>query len=174
MRHCPVDFVQQLACGFFTDFDYPQIAVVAANAWVMWLVIRGGRTDLFLAGLLGGLALGIQNPLPHLLFAVPLLVWKWITDRRGSVFLIGGYLVSGIPSVLLWPVVRIIVAGGKDLSAGTLYDVFLSGRWFLSNLSSGWAGSKPFYVNMAWLVKQELWSFSGGNVDRVPWTVAGT
>jgi hypothetical protein len=55
---------------------YAYAAVMALNALVMALVVNGSARALFAAGCIGGVALALVNPMPHLLFAVPLIVWS--------------------------------------------------------------------------------------------------
>lgn len=143
---------------------YPQVAVVASGALVMLLVATGGARNLFVAGIIGGFALGIQNPFPHLLMGIPLAMWSLVRDRRRSAWLLGGYALSGIPTLLIWPAVRLLVAKGSEVSIAQVISMIASGEWFFSYLNSGWAGSKDSYVNAAWLLKQELWSFPGATV----------
>ncbi len=58
-----------------------------------WLLLRGGRRDTVLAGLVGGLALNLNNPLPHAAFALPWVIWLAADrTRRGRlVWLAAGY-----------------------------------------------------------------------------------
>jgi hypothetical protein len=72
---------------------YPAGGYLTLNLLFAWLLIRGGKRDALLAGLVGGLALNVHNPVPHALFAVAWLVWL-VADssrRRRLVWLAAGY-----------------------------------------------------------------------------------
>ena len=80
---------------------FPMTAHLAVNLLYAWLLIRGGKHSLFLAGLAGSLALLLHNPVPHILFAAPWIAWLgWQPDgRRNLVKLALGYfpaLVIGL------------------------------------------------------------------------------
>jgi hypothetical protein len=47
-----------------------------------WLLLRGGRRDTVLAGFVGGLALNLNNPIPHVVFALPWLIWLAADPER--------------------------------------------------------------------------------------------
>lgn len=78
---------------------YAMPAHLLANTIYGWLIARGGRRDGFLAGLVGGYALILHNPLPHLLFSLPWLVFVALKQRRQLLPLLGGYCL------FVWPVV---------------------------------------------------------------------
>jgi len=59
-----------LALGYFS-----MTAHLAANLGYAMLLLRGTPQAAFGAGLIGSLALVLHNPVPHLLFATPWLVW---------------------------------------------------------------------------------------------------
>lgn len=83
-----------------------------ANLGFVWLLIIPTRARLFLAGLVGGFALTLHNPFPHLLFAIPWLVWVTFRhrdeahaarQRLGDIVTIGiGYLLLSLPLGLGW------------------------------------------------------------------------
>lgn len=72
---------------------YPAGGYLTLNMAYAWLLLRGGRRDALLAGLVGGLALNLNNPVPHSLFALPWLIWLVVdpTRRRQLVWLAIGY-----------------------------------------------------------------------------------
>ena len=61
--------------------QYTMPAHLAANLAWLWLVLRDDRRSWVAAALLGGLALGLHNPFPHALFAVPFF-WRWLRRRE--------------------------------------------------------------------------------------------
>src|SRR5450759_1356088 len=73
---------------------YPNGGHLTLSLLYAWLLLRGGRRDTVLAGLVGGLALNLNNPLPHAAFALPWVIWL-VADRtrRGRlVWLAAGYI----------------------------------------------------------------------------------
>lgn len=59
-----------------------------------WYLLAGGRRGMLIAGLVGGFALCLHNPVPHIAFALPWLIWL-LTDRerrRQLPWLLVGYL----------------------------------------------------------------------------------
>ena len=73
------------------------------------LLVERTPRRLFLAGLVGSLALILSNPVPHLLFAAPWLVWIGLREgRRGLFTLIAGYLPLGVAALGWWAFVRTV------------------------------------------------------------------
>ena len=72
---------------------YPSGGYLTLNLLYAWLLLRGGRRGAVLAGLVGGLALNLNNPVPHTLFAFAWVVWLAVdgTRRRQLVWLAIGY-----------------------------------------------------------------------------------
>jgi len=66
---------------------YPNGGHLTLSLLYAWLLLRGGRRDTVLAGLVGGLALNLNNPLPHAAFALPWVIWlaSALTIFRGLV-----------------------------------------------------------------------------------------
>jgi hypothetical protein len=73
---------------------YSMPAHLLANSVFALLLVRPTPLRAAAAGVVGSLALALHNPVPHMLFAVPWLVW--VATRRGGmrllVSLIAGYL----------------------------------------------------------------------------------
>jgi hypothetical protein len=73
---------------------YSMPAHLLANSLYALLLIRPQPRRALAAGLVGSLALCLHNPVPHMLFAVPWLIW--IATRRGAIRLLAllglGYL----------------------------------------------------------------------------------
>ncbi|OGA14258.1 MAG: hypothetical protein A3D95_10095 [Betaproteobacteria bacterium RIFCSPHIGHO2_12_FULL_69_13] len=83
---------------------YAMTAHLLANAVFALLLVDATPRRALAAGFVGALALTLHNPLPHLLFAVPFIVW--LAARGGSLRLLAclavGYLSVGLPVGLGW------------------------------------------------------------------------
>jgi len=98
---------------------YSMPAHLLFNLLFAWLLLDGRPSRAFLAGLLGGWALVLHNPVPHALFAAPWLVWLLIEKRRWPALLAvaAGYVPIGIAVGCAWPV---FIAGvGAKAAAAT-------------------------------------------------------
>ena len=73
---------------------YSMPAHLLANALFALLLLQEKCSSAFLAGVVGSIALTLHNPLPHILFALPWIVWT--VGRRGglrsTLSLAAGYL----------------------------------------------------------------------------------
>jgi hypothetical protein len=75
-------------------------------AFAALLLDRSPRR-LFVAGLVGSLALILSNPVPHLLFALPWIAWiAHVDGRRSLLRLAAGYLPLGLAAGAWWLFVR--------------------------------------------------------------------
>ena len=83
---------------------YSMPAHLAANLLYALLLLDARPRRAFAAGLVGGLALVLHNPVPHLLFAVPWGVWLVLDRSRWPALgaLLAGYL-PGIAVTAAWP-----------------------------------------------------------------------
>jgi hypothetical protein len=83
---------------------YSMPAHLAANLLYALLLTDPRPRRALLAGLVGGLALTLHNPVPHLLFALPWGVWLVLSRARwpALAMLIVGYL-PGLAVTALWP-----------------------------------------------------------------------
>jgi hypothetical protein len=83
---------------------YSMPAHLLANSVFALLLVRPSTLRCVAAGLVGSLALALHNPVPHLLFALPWLIW--IATRPGGVRLLAalcaGYLPLGMLLGLGW------------------------------------------------------------------------
>jgi hypothetical protein len=84
---------------------YSMPAHLLLNLCFVWLLLSRSPSRLFLAGSVGGFALALHNPFPHMVFALPWIFW--LATRRGewyrNLFWIGlGYLAAGLPLVAGW------------------------------------------------------------------------
>jgi hypothetical protein len=101
-------------------------AHLALNLLYAWLLLDGRALCAFLAGLVGGYALVLHNPIPHILFAFPWLIWLlWDPRRWGALAAaIAGYIPIGLAVGLLWPLYlnsfNAISAAGPHAEAGNL------------------------------------------------------
>jgi hypothetical protein len=84
---------------------YSMAAHLLLNLCFAWLLLSRSPWHLFLAGVVGGFALALHNPFPHVVFALP---WIFsLATRRGewhwNLFWIGlGYLVTALPLLIGW------------------------------------------------------------------------
>jgi hypothetical protein len=143
---------------------YSMPAHLLANALFMLLLLRPTPMRALLAGLLGSLALVLHNPVPHLLFALPWVIWlAWRPDRAKVLgALIAGYLPLALLLGWGWPHLVENLSRGAALSSmpapaemGGLLTRRLSGtlEW-LSRTGPGTA-------QVATLWKLWLWAVPG-------------
>lgn len=79
---------------------YSMPAHLLFNLGFAWLLLAPSPLRLFLAGLVGGFALVLHNPFPHVVFAVPWILW--LVTRRGQRLRNAACLAAGyLPMVLL-------------------------------------------------------------------------
>ena len=90
--------------GFALSY-FPMTAHLLFNLLFACLLIERGRRGLVYAGLAGSLALVLHNPVPHMLFALPWIVWFGMQPegRRNLALLLLGYL-PGLVVGLGWAV----------------------------------------------------------------------
>ncbi|MCK6404938.1 MAG: hypothetical protein L6Q60_02865 [Rhodocyclaceae bacterium] len=87
---------------------YAMPAHLLLNAVFVWLLLRPGTQNTFLAGLIGSFALILHNPLPHVLFALPWLAWLLVTRTRESLIpLVAGYLPVSLLVGVGWAYLRL-------------------------------------------------------------------
>jgi hypothetical protein len=67
--------------------QYTMPAHLLANLAWTWLVLRDDKASILAAAVLGGLALGLHNPFPHALYAIPFF-WRWLARREYARFAI--------------------------------------------------------------------------------------
>jgi hypothetical protein len=78
---------------------YSMPAHLLANCLYALLLVRPGALRAVAAGFVGSIALCLHNPVPHLLFAAPWLIW--IVTRRGGIRLLALMCVGYLPLCLL-------------------------------------------------------------------------
>jgi hypothetical protein len=133
------------------------------------LLLEPSPKRLFLAGVVGGLSAFYHNPIRHVFFALPWVVWIFWTYRprlKGMLLLALGYL----PAVLLlggaWLYFRshlvantsLAAAGGSAVASasgiGAAIGGLLRDAWSLLSLPSAYGA----YARIAGLVKTWLWT----------------
>ncbi len=140
---------------------YSMPAHLLANGLYMLLLLSPTPRRALAAGAIGSLALVLHNPVPHILFALPWLVWLALRPDR---FLLLGTLVAGyLPGCLLlgfgWSLflsrqTESAAAGGiAAAGASLLYDRVASIGTTVSNLG---LASRPLDLIKLW-----LWSVPG-------------
>lgn len=89
---------------------YAMPAHLLCNALFTWLVMRPSTGKLFLAGVVGSIALVLHNPLPHILYAIPWLLWLLLQRPFGwkrPVALLTGYLPLSLILGVGWAILRL-------------------------------------------------------------------
>jgi hypothetical protein len=74
---------------------YSMPAHLLANSLYALLLLRPTLVKVFAAGIVGSIALSLHNPLPHMLFAVPWVIW--IATRKGGIRLLGALCAGYVP-----------------------------------------------------------------------------
>src|SRR4051812_12873989 len=87
-----------MALGYFS-----MMAHLFFNLLFVWLLLERTPRRLFFAGVIGSLALVLNNPVPHALFAAPWIAWiAWRDGRRALFALAAGYAPVSIVVGLGW------------------------------------------------------------------------
>lgn len=97
-----------LACPQYTVNAisyYAMPGLLTLNLLYLWLLLRPGWKSAVLAGAVGSLALVMHNPAPHVLFALPCMVWLLADRARWGrlVPLAAGYLPLAVLLLAGWP-----------------------------------------------------------------------
>lgn len=159
---------------------YSMPAHLLCNALFALLLLRATPRRALLAGVIGSLALVLNNPVPHLLFALPWIVWLAADAgrRRTLLPLAAGYLPLCVLLGLGWT--YYLRGFGVSLAAGAAEPVSLVARMFAGvfRLPTGvvfearmvaaakiWLWSAPALVTLAFLGTWRLRDESG------PWLV---
>lgn len=74
------------------------------NLLFVFLLLQEHRHATYLAGLVGGYALVLHNPVPHTAFALPWIIWQWrrLRPSRERLLLLAGYLTVAPALGLGW------------------------------------------------------------------------
>ena len=81
---------------------YSMSAHLLFNVVYALLLLRGDRRGALAAGVVGGFALVLHNPVPHTAFALPWLIWVAFKRRRSLAPLLLGYVVFALPLGFGW------------------------------------------------------------------------
>ena len=97
-----------LACPQYTINAmsyYAMTGLLTLNLLFLWLLLRPGARNAFLAGIAGSVALVMHNPVPHALFAIPVGIWLLTSEdrRRKLIPLAAGYVPLTAFLGLGWP-----------------------------------------------------------------------
>ncbi len=101
--------------------QYTMPAHLLANLAWTWLVLRDDRASIAAAALLGGLALGLHNPFPHALFAVPFF-WRWLVRKQYARFVVTACVYLAFS--YLWLTWLRMERGGEPGAGGGLLSLF--------------------------------------------------
>jgi len=74
-----------LACPQYTINAmsyYSMTSLLTFNLLYLWLLLKNNWRSTLLAGVVGGFALGMHNPVPHSLFAIPCIAWLLLNRSR--------------------------------------------------------------------------------------------
>jgi hypothetical protein len=145
---------------------YSMTAHMLCNALFVLLLLRGSQLAALSAGLIGGLALNLHNPVPHTLFALPWLVWLLSgADRRR---LIPALALGYLPWV-------VIVGFGWNYLMQDLHRDASAASGAVGTAASGpietvlrvagsvfrWPDENIAYVRLIGLAKVWLWAVPG-------------
>jgi len=140
---------------------YSMTGHLLANALYLLLLLEPTPRRAFAAGAVGSLALVLHNPVPHILFALPWLVW--LASRPERLRLLGALVAGYLPGCLLlgfgWSLFlgrhTETAAAGAIAAAGAnlLYDRVASIGTTVSSLG---LASRPLDLAKLW-----LWSVPG-------------
>jgi hypothetical protein len=99
---------------------YSMTAVLCLNLLFIYLLILGGEWRYFLAGVVGSMAVVASNPVPHIAFALPWLIWICFQPRRFRkiAMLALGYLPLSLLLGWGWLLLRAKVGIGMYVSSG--------------------------------------------------------
>src|SRR5690606_3105771 len=97
-----------LACPQYTVNAisyYAMPGLLTLNLLYLWLLLRPGWKSAVLAGAVGSLALVMHNPAPHVLFAMPCVIWLLANRSRWTRLapLILGYVPLTALLCFGWP-----------------------------------------------------------------------
>ncbi|MFN2166903.1 MAG: hypothetical protein ACK2U9_11670, partial [Anaerolineae bacterium] len=107
---------------------YSMPAHLFFNLLFLWLLLRRGWRTALGAGVVGSVALTLHNPVPHLVFAPPWILWLCLERRawRRGLALLAGYLPLSVVLGIGWLLVRSAVAGGEGAAEGGLTAIVAS------------------------------------------------
>jgi hypothetical protein len=166
---------------------YSMPAHLLLNLCFVWLLFSCSSRRLFLAGAVGGFALALHNPFPHVVFALPWIFW--LATRRGewhrNLIWIGlGYFATALPFVIGWslwlrqsiqgPLSTEILQPVAVMAPGTLERAVSIIQGFFRVLQ--WPDELIIYARLGGLAKLWLWAsplllllaWWGGRESKLP------
>jgi hypothetical protein len=131
---------------------FPEGVHLTLSVAFLWLIVLGRPHHFLLAGLVGGLALALKNPFPHVLIALPWVLWLLVDSvrRRNLVPLIAGY-VPGLVVIAAWLVLQ------NQLTPPSFHD---EGGFWISKLGDIVELPTLFTVLVRFLEVVSAWSWS--------------
>ena len=155
-------------CNGVTFYAMP--AHLLCNGLFAWLLLNPTALRTFLAGLVGSLALVLHNPLPHLLFAAPWVLWLAVRHRHQLLPLLAGYLPLSAILGVGWVMLRLDsvcnqacaaangTRGGANFSATASFasSAFVLPtreilEWRAAGAAKLWLSAVPGLPLLAWL-----------------------
>ncbi len=146
---------------FFADgiSYYSMTAHMLFNGVFALLLLEATPRRLIAAGVVGSIALNLHNPVPHILFATPWIVWLAIRERgvRNLAWLAAGYLPLGLLLGVGWfwfatDLTHQGLSAAADVSADGLARV---GSAF------AWPSGTVLFARAVGLAKVWLWAVPG-------------
>lgn len=139
---------------------YAMTALLLANLVFVWGFLAPSPGRLFLTGLVGSAALVMHNPVPHLLFAAPWLVW-FLARRppwRHWVALAAGYAPLALLLGVGWVLFKAQLSGGAAAAS-----------------MPGLSDSVNYHVSAAFSMPsvEILWQRLAGTIKLWVWAVPG-
>ena len=142
---------------------YSMPAHLLLNALFMLLLLERRPLRALAAGAVGSIALVLHNPFPHVLFAMPWLVWLGAHPDRVRLLgaLVAGYLPLGMLAGVGWPLFLQSLASGIPLEA--LASPHGAAAALLERISGvrQWRSSTGPLAHLLDLCKLWLWAVPG-------------
>jgi hypothetical protein len=142
---------------------YAMPAHLLASALFMALLLRPTPPRAFFAGLIGSLALVLHNPVPHLLFAAPWVLWLFFRSDRVKILgcLLAGYLPLSL--VLGWGWTFFLQAFSQGSTTAAVFSPGETGRVFLGTAQSalGWPSVAGMQSQLLGFCKLWIWAVPG-------------
>lgn len=143
---------------------FAMTGLLLANLVFVWGFLQPTPRRLFFAGIIGSIALTLHNPLPHILFAAPWLVWFFL--RRPSWRQVLALTAGYVPLTLLlgvgWVLFKAYLQSGlTGVSAGQLPPASPEG--ILAQMTSAFSlpGLWILYMRLAATIKLWIWAVPG-------------
>jgi len=141
---------------------FPAAGHLALSLLFAWLLLRGGMRDAFLAGLVGSLALVLNNPFPHAVFALPWGIWLLADPaRRKRLIPLALAYVPGLVVLVGWVMLQGSLRTTDSSAAGAVWFSRLSLLISVPTLTSlgyrfwelcrAWAWAAPGLMVVAWV-----------------------